>query len=568
MTTPRSDQFDDIYFSPEDGLAETRHVFLAQNGLPEGWQDRSLFHIAELGFGTGLNFLAAASLFQQTANPDQHLVFSSIEKYPLDAATIRAALEPWAPAFGGLLEQMCRLLPIRVTGSHPIRITPQITLILHYGDVAQALPQITLPVDSWFLDGFAPAKNPGMWTEDVFTAMARLSAHNARFATFTAAGFVKRGLQAAGFTVDKLRGYGRKRDMLAGSFAGTGRPAASYSNKRIGIIGGGLAGTACAYFLRQYGQEVTLFETGPALASGASGNNIGLYNPRFSQNWSAEAHFYASGYALAHRLYRQLPDIGFAACGNLHLLIDADKEKRLASMAANWGWHADHVQLLDADAASDIAGIRLAHAALYLPDGGMVDPARVCAALAHNTNVVTDTTPELLRDGDGWRLNGTPFDAVVLANGIGANAYLPAERLKLQTVRGQISLVKPGPASARLRCNLQYGGYLSAPFNGVQALGATFQPWLDTTALREEDHVYVTARLQEVQPQLAEGVEVIGGRASLRTTTPQRRPVIGRLDHGLYASLGHGSHGLVTALTGGWQIASHLTLGADLPAIA
>ncbi|QQG36935.1 MAG: tRNA (5-methylaminomethyl-2-thiouridine)(34)-methyltransferase MnmD [Micavibrio aeruginosavorus] len=225
----RSVQFDDIYFSPEDGLAETEHVFLRGNNLPAAWQDRSSFTIAETGFGTGLNFLAAWKLFEETAPVAHQLDYVSFEKYPLSSEEILTALRRWQGYFGGRLEKMAALYPLRINGVHRVHLTPRTRLTLIFDDVNEALPRLIVPrgVNAWFLDGFAPAKNPQMWSDVLFDGMARLSAEGATVASFTAAGHVRRGLAAREFTVSKVRGYGRKRDMTQAVFNRSGASAAA-----------------------------------------------------------------------------------------------------------------------------------------------------------------------------------------------------------------------------------------------------------------------------------------------------------------------------------------------------
>ena len=205
---PRSKEFDDVYFSAENGLAETRHVFLNGNNLPESWMGYGHFTVCETGFGTGLNFLAAWKLFEETANADQCLEFISFEKFPLRAEEIKQALKPFAADFQ---EQM----PIYLE-QYPHVKTDRVSLRFIEGDVNERLPQIDARVDAWFLDGFKPSSNPEMWSDTVFENMARLSRADTTLATFTAAGFVRRGLQAAGFEIEKVPGYGRKREMVIG----------------------------------------------------------------------------------------------------------------------------------------------------------------------------------------------------------------------------------------------------------------------------------------------------------------------------------------------------------------
>ena len=190
--TLRSALFDDIYFSAADGLAETRHTFLAGNDLPAAWDGRPVFTIGETGFGTGLNFLAAWTLFAETARPGQRLHYVSVEKYPLARDDIARALAPWAGLFGGRLGDLLRLYPLRVPGFHRVLFGDGVALTLVFDDVNDALPGLDAPrgVDAWFLDGFAPAKNPDMWTDALFAQMARLSRPGATAASFTAAGTV------------------------------------------------------------------------------------------------------------------------------------------------------------------------------------------------------------------------------------------------------------------------------------------------------------------------------------------------------------------------------------------
>jgi len=224
-SVPRSERFDDVYFSMEDGLAETRHVFLEGNRLPEIWGDhdfRGTFVIAETGFGTGLNFLAAWQLWKtlRVNNNPRRLEFISVEKYPVNGNFIRDVLSVWEEELGDKLVRFCDLYPVPKTGVHMIDAAEDVRLTLHIGDVAEVLPKLNVRVDAWFLDGFKPATNPEMWTDAVFQNMARLSHQGTSFATFTAAGEVRRGLHNAGFDVQKVKGFGRKRDMLTGVFTG------------------------------------------------------------------------------------------------------------------------------------------------------------------------------------------------------------------------------------------------------------------------------------------------------------------------------------------------------------
>lgn len=551
----RSEIFDDIYFSAANGWAETQHVFLGGNNLAQRWADdagdRTRFTIAETGFGTGLNMLSAWALFDEVAPENLKLDLVSFELYPLTKNQIAEVLAPWADRLGQhRIDALLRDYPIRVAGWHRIELSPRVTLTLIFDDVNAAISRVVIPggVDAWFLDGFAPAKNPGMWTDTVFNGMARLCAPGATFATFTAAGFVKRALREAGFTVNRKRGFGYKWHMLAGSFPGTVCATPQSQRQKIAVIGGGLAGTSVARALADDGHTVVLFEQDD-IAAGASGNLRGMINPRISALRSSDSDFYASAYARAVRVVARYPNAGFMACGNLHLIRDADKEKRFTSCRDHWGWHADQMRIIDADAASDIAGVRVDHAALYLPDGGQVSPRELCRAMAQGIERRGGVDIASIIRQESWIIDGEAFDAVVLASGIECLKHPSLSTLPLHTVRGQIMTVAtkdPVP-----RANLCFGGYIGAVQDGVQVMGSTFQKWLDTTDLRDEDNDYILGQARDAVPAFVPGA-VTGARASLRCAAQDRFPVIGAVadQPGLYVSTAHGSHGIVSSMAG------------------
>lgn len=550
---PRSQRFDDIYFSQQDGLAETDHVFLKGNDLPERWTGRAAFTIAETGFGTGLNFLSVWTLFDETAADDAVLDYVSFELYPLSADEIGKALSHWSGAFGGRLEKLVSSYPLRIPGWHRIdfaangRIRVRLTLI--FDDVNAALPRLAVPrgVDAWFLDGFAPAKNPQMWSDVVFENMARLSGPGATFSSFTAAGLAKDGLRKAGFAVRKTRGYGRKRDMIIGHFAREISVFSPVVPKRVAIIGGGLAGTACAAALRMRGIDHVLYESGDHLAAGASGNPRGIFNPRLTAQRNAQSDFYSAAFALGARM------LDHNRCGSLHLITDEDKDKRFRACLENWGWHPDHMRLLPAAEASEEAGIPLVHDALFLPDSGQVSPRELCRLWAEGSTIRLSTPCyEALLD---------EYDAVIYACGAAVKKFPALSWLPVETVRGQIIETKDSPVSRKLKTNLCFGGYIGPSLDGAHIVGSSFQKWLETTELRDDDTRDILDKLDAAVPGLEVG-PVDGGRAGLRCAAQDRFPVIGLVpDCGhCYVSTAHGSHGIISALMGA-QLLADLMIG-------
>lgn len=558
---PYSKHFDDVYFSRDDGLAETRYVFLESSNLPDAWRGKKNFTIAECGFGTGLNFFAAWDLFEQTADDDAVLDFISFEKYPLAPDEISDALEPWQKEFNAKIETLLAQYPLRINGFHRLYLTPQIRLTLVFDDINLALPELTVPcgVDAWFLDGFAPAKNPDMWSDTIFENMARLSHEHTTLATFTAAGDVRRGLEKAGFTIQKKRGYGHKRDMVVGNYNGSFKQIENNKTKRIAIIGGGLAGTSCAYRLKQQGLISVLFEKSDVLAAGASGNIRGLYNPKFRAEVDPESIFYQSAFNRFYKMAKLLDDthgIDFKPCGGLHLVMDDEQALRTQKFLNNETWHYDHLRLVQSDEASKIAGQSLEKSALYLNESGSVSLEKTCRAYTHDVDVRLKT--EILtmeKNGEEWQINGENFDAVILACAVAVQNLLPDHNIPIHVVRGQVTHIEP---RADLNCNICYGGYITPHDEGFHLVGATYQKWRDDNVPDPADDEENLEKLNDVIPSFKDS-KVIGHRASFRTVSRDHFPLIGKVTDNLYVTTAHSSLGLISSIAGADLIADMIS---------
>ncbi|MBL4907901.1 MAG: FAD-dependent 5-carboxymethylaminomethyl-2-thiouridine(34) oxidoreductase MnmC [Sneathiella sp.] len=316
---------------------------------------------------------------------------------------------------------------------------------------------------------------------------------------------------------------------------------------KVAIIGGGLAGCALAWTLRRMGQEPVLYEAGPELANGASGNASALYNPRFSALRGPDADFYAAAYSLALRSFKILNDIDWRPTGVLHLIDTEKKEERLHKTVTNWNWTPAHMRLVSSDEASRIAGIGLQYGALYLPDGGSVAPKKLCAAYTRNIDCRLNTSVENLEDIDA--------DVIVLACGPAVLSFVPS--LPIIPVRGQITQVKATQLSADIKCGICYDGYFMPAKNGVHTLGATFQPDLNHSNIIKQDDQENIQKLAEAIPGLEAGLEVVEHRASIRATSRNRFPIIGRApgQDTVYISAAHGSYGVLSSLMGAHLLA-------------
>ena len=595
-------QYGDVYFSRASGLDETRHVFLEHNHLPQRWRELAptSFTIAETGFGTGLNFLCAWQLWLACAPSDARLHFVSFEKYPLTPDDLGRALALWpqlADESAALLAQYGMLAP----GWHRLVFAHgRVTLTLIIGDVQSSLPLLRAKVDAWFLDGFAPSKNPEMWQPDLYAQMARLSHAATTFATFTSAGLVRRGLQQAGFSVDKVAGHGRKRDMLRGRYAAPASTGSdSVTDRHAIVIGGGIAGSATSHALARRGWRVSLVERHGRVAAEASGNPLGILYPRLSGQDIVLSRLAQTGFLHTVRLLRQLASDAetYASCGLLQLAFDAREAKRCADVAKR-ELPNDLVHAVEADQASALAGIALSHGGLYFPAAGWVDPVRFCQALVQHPaiHLITGEMLQLRRDGERWQVHSAagllataPVVVIAAANasaGFDQTAHLP-----LEAVRGQLSCFNATTASAALQTVVCTEGYVSPAVDGRHCLGATFTPDDTDAEVRQQDHLANLALLAGISPELymAANEQHLSGRAALRCATPDYLPMAGPvLDHaalvarpprhtaaaatlpwlpGLYVNTGHGSKGLINAPFCAELLASAIA-GEPLPADA
>ncbi|MBL4740775.1 MAG: FAD-dependent 5-carboxymethylaminomethyl-2-thiouridine(34) oxidoreductase MnmC [Sneathiella sp.] len=316
---------------------------------------------------------------------------------------------------------------------------------------------------------------------------------------------------------------------------------------KIAIIGGGLAGCALAWTLRQIGQEPVVYEAGPELANGASGNASGLYNPRFSALRGPDANFYAAAYSLALRSFKMFDGIDWCPTGVLHLMDTEKKEIRFHKTVTNWHWTPAHMRIVSSDEASRIAGVGLQYDALYLPDGGSVAPKKLCAAYMRDIDYRLNTSVENLEDVDA--------DIIVLACGSAVLKFVP--NLPIIPVRGQVTQVKATQLSENIKCSICYEGYFMPAKNGIHTLGATFQPDLNHSNIIKQDDQENIQKLGEAIPGLEAGLEVVEQRASIRATSRDRFPIIGPApgQENVYVSAAHGSYGVLSSLMGAHLLA-------------
>ncbi|WP_219271817.1 bifunctional tRNA (5-methylaminomethyl-2-thiouridine)(34)-methyltransferase MnmD/FAD-dependent 5-carboxymethylaminomethyl-2-thiouridine(34) oxidoreductase MnmC [Pseudomonas sp. Xaverov 83] len=602
---PHSRVFDDVYFSDKSGLEETRYVFLEQNRLQERFAALPVggrLVIGETGFGTGLNFLCAWQLFEQHAVPGARLHFVSVEKYPLSHADLQRALALW-PELAPFSEQLlAQYIAIHQGFQRLVLDNGRVTLTLLIGDALEQLPQLDAQVDAWFLDGFAPAKNPDMWTAELFAELARLAAPGSTISTFTSTGWVRRLINGAGFKMKRTPGIGHKWEILRGEFLGWptetpvppatkpwfARPPAVAGERHALVIGGGLAGCATAASMAARGWRVSLLERHAALAQEASGNPQGVLYLKLSAHGTALSQLILSGFGHTRRLLEHLQrGVDWDGCGVLQLAFNAKEAERQAQLASAFA--PDLLHLLDKEQAQARAGITLEQGGLFFPEGGWVHPPALCQWQARHPLIEVLQHHDALElkqvDGEWQALQGDTVLAqasvVVLAGAAEIKRFSFSADLPLKRIRGQITRLPQTTQSQALATVVCAEGYVAPPRLGEHTLGASFDFKSDDLTPTVAEHVGNLEMLREISPDLLQRLgadslapEQLEGRAAFRCTSPDYLPIVGPLAeremfdqtyaalskdarhvpdapcpwlHGLYINSGHGSRGLVTA---------------------
>ncbi|HEM8294020.1 MULTISPECIES: bifunctional tRNA (5-methylaminomethyl-2-thiouridine)(34)-methyltransferase MnmD/FAD-dependent 5-carboxymethylaminomethyl-2-thiouridine(34) oxidoreductase MnmC [unclassified Providencia] len=512
--TPMSEQFADIYFSNQNGLEESRHVFLQGNHFPGRFKTHSdeTCVIAETGFGTGLNFLVLWQSFIQfkAQNPQstlKRLHFISFEQFPLTKTDLIAAHRCW-PELSALSAALCENWPPALAGNQRIILdNGNITLDLWFGDVNEQISllkdNLNNKIDAWFLDGFAPSKNPQMWSEHLFATMAKLARKDATFATFTVAGFVKRGLQQAGFTLKKVKGFGQKREMLTGVLAENNHQHTAPWSKRypadnpndVAIIGGGLASLTAAYSLMRRGANVTLYCQDTDVAQNASGNRQGAIYPLLTGVNDPLERFFVSAFPFAKRFYHQLETMGIPFdgqwCGVTQLAYNEKVARKIAGMLGT-NWPEDFALGKTHQQLNDICGVDVNYDGIHYPSGGWLCPAELCEGLycyLKNSGVqfyFNHNVTALEQANSLWKLQISTSEkkeltrvhsTVIIANGHKLRQYSQTVNLPINPVRGQVSHIPTTPTLQKLKNVLCFEGYLTPVDNtGKQhCLGASYQ---------------------------------------------------------------------------------------------
>ncbi len=552
---PYSQEFADVYFNDEGGLAETQYVFIQHNQLIKRWNDAepsSIFCIGETGFGTGLNFLAVCQAWQQCKNKPQQLHFVSFEKHPLPRSSLEQVHKCF-PELSSFSQSLQTIWGNFRTGFHHFEFPDNIKLTLAFGDATTYLKQLEARVDAWFLDGFAPKKNPDMWCDALFYELNRLSTKTTTAATYTAASQVRKSLENHGFKVIKKPGFGKKREMITAHYShglthGTAidwhptTPADTH-HRQATIIGAGVAGMCLAKHLKEAGFSTTVIEQNQHAMTAASGNAAAMMMPMLTAKTSPESLFYLRAFEYALRFYQ--PNEFFSVGVTEHL--NNSKQLQWAKTLAAADLPADLINFTDTQA--------------HYQQAGFLQPHTLAQRLqASVDNWLTAEVAQVESDQSGQWLLQDPTGKVIkrcelliIANGIQAQQLLKNNDLSLTAKHGQTSVLKTQQPPDFKSIQLDRG-YL-IPINDGQHLvcGATFDP-IDQrlacqSATLHPDHGKRNMALWRHHRRYKElqQLTVIGGHAAVRATTPDHLPLCGPLIDQQqfcqdYSDLHHGRH--------------------------
>lgn len=611
---PYSPLYDDLYHPAVGAWAQAQHVFMAGNGLPGRWQGRTRFVILETGFGLGNNFLATWAAWHADPQRCDHLVFMSIEKHPLrreDLARVHGLTDSGAGNAAGdasdrdaiavvdlgkmseadraarleLAQQLVKAWPSLTPGMHslhfdrdeasnaPKQRTQRASLMLGLGDVADLLPRLIASVDAFYLDGFAPTKNPQMWDEGLLSRLNRLAAAGSTVATWSCARQVRDALATAGFEVERIQGFAYKPHMLRAVYkprftpplqAGGWQPEPRQeADHHAIVVGAGLAGCAAARALCLEGWRVTLIDQHEAPAMEGSGNPGGMFHSVLHAQDGIHARAHRAAAMATWRLASTWIKAGLLA-GQVDGLLRLDA-KTTPEQAQDWltqqALPPDHVQWLDQAQAQALSGLPVESAGWLFHQGGWLHPAAMARLMLQAVEALTRKGQPLLQGMWGQAVSGiqqteqgdwqvlhhgkvlATAPTLVICSAMQSETLLnglPTEQaahpLPLSAVRGQISQM-PLDAQAGFQRPLlpvAGSGYVLALPNDTLLCGATTQHHDDDPSVRETDHRHnlrQAARLGAAPewPESAALPAQLQGRTAWRATTPDRLPLVGAL---------------------------------------
>jgi tRNA 5-methylaminomethyl-2-thiouridine biosynthesis bifunctional protein len=553
---PYSETFGDVYHSAAGGLEQARHVFLQGNEVQRRWAGRERFVILETGFGLGLNFLATWQAWRRDPSHCGRLHYVAVEKHPFSLQDLRT-LHARLPELKNEAAELHSCWPPLLSGGHRAELEQgQVILTLFFDDI-RLLRELRLQADAIYLDGFSPAKNPEMWSPQTLRAVSRLAAPGATAATWSVAGSVRTALEKTGFEVEKRPGFGTKKEMLVCRFRKSSSDPGFSRSKTATVVGAGMAGAAMCERLCSRGWQVTLVERHGAPAQEASGNLAGAFHPIVTPDDSVFARLSRAAFLLSSRRFSSLESLRWDPCGALQL---ARNDKEAASQAAALAALAlppEYVRLVTREEASAHAGVEVAAGGLWFPQAGWVQPRSLVDALLESCG------PRLQRRFS-LQFEERHFgeeSIVILATA--DDSLRKVAHARLRRVRGQLTCV-PEESFAAPHTVVLRGGMVLPPVEGRCAVGASFDIEDSNPGPSAGSEAGNLERLSNILVDISLKTNSFDNRVAFRAVAPDRLPLAGKIDEGVYGVLALGSRGLIWSSLAAELVASQLE-GEPLP---
>ena len=540
-----SKDFEDVYFSADGGWAEKRYVFVEGNELPQRFDDTQKFTVVELGFGLGINFLATLEAFLSKERSGV-LDYVAFELHPFREVDLGVCLRRICPRLdlvGLLIDQ----LPPLLSGFHRVSLAPNVNLTLIYGDAAHYIKELDARVDAFFLDGFAPHKNQGLWSPKLVASFRRLAARDATFSTYSSAGDIRRMMTYAGFDVQKKKGFGRKREMLVGRFSEDGRTPKTSVN-RVSIVGGGVAGVTLAIRLLASGTAVTIFETQNRLLSNTSSNPMPVIRPNLNLDFGPRGQLAWLAYFFAIKCYERIHrvnSIGFNPQGVIQLPKTQDEWEKMKQAALILDLGVDHVRLMPPVSLETMTASAMATGGVLFPRAGVLDSPQSGLVDAFYRLGGNSCSYSFDLDGKNSSLEDGLFNdsdnPIVIANSHEAHRLLPQIELRLTPIRGQSSAIRRSDrASDVVVCK---DGYVASSAD-LTWISGTHDVNVSDATLKTDDDQENLKRFSDILRVTNTSQLVVETQWSgVRYATYDRLPLVGRVSNSRYAFLGLGSRG-------------------------
>ena len=550
--------YNDIYFDKANGMKESEHVYLKTNNLAMKFKKTEIFTIAELGFGTGLNFLLTWQLWLKSRKPHSSLTYISFENAPLSKTElIRVHKLFYNYNLSDLSKVFLNKIPQTYQSTHQIFFElGNVKLVLIYDDFL-SLSNFNFKADSWYLDGFSPKKNPSAWTEKLFQEIYKHTNWRGSLSTFTVAGYVRRGLQKNGFCVSKTKGFGKKKEIL---FAVKNEPTDNIKFKSnalnnigpVAIIGAGISGASLIYALRKRNIECFLIDKASSLSCGASGNKVALQMPKLTLDHSSYGLISLEAFSFSRKLASELN--AAPRSNGLILLPSREREIYKFKKLSGNNWPLDLIQVgnYNIEALKNID-------CLHMQSSGIVDNIKFITNLVKETSFFPKfNVKKILANKDGLKDIVDDHGNVLRAKTIvWANGYEMLDlnnKIPLIPTSGQVNYIKKSNLTSNLKINFSYGHFISQSFNGYHQIGASFHRDIKTN-FKEIDYISNINSIPKFLKSLWNPNDFENKyRVSVRASTKDRMPFFGSLNsignqksENIYVLGGMGAWGFVYA---------------------